>query len=475
MNLSIKKRFFPAMNYPLAEQIPIKYRLAVGLTPCLMFAMTGIVGYGTTNVLPEIVGKVGTVALYSMITLMIQVVSAAASPLAGSLGDLLGRKVLIIGCLIPFTVSVILIGLSVNPFMLCSSLLVMNISFSICQTSTSAMIYDAVDGALMSTLMGIRHSAGQVAFLLGPIVAGTLTTLYGVRLAYLIMAPLGIFSLILIICFTPNLKSSREHFNLDWSGITFLCISMTSISILLASGGVVFPWISVESLLLIVFFIGGGYLVIKTELKANNPILDLAILEHKEMVPILVYKMLMQTSNGAFGAYLILYCQKVMGLSPVETGLFGLARLAAVFGSSYVGIWIARKKCLNASVQLATFLSFVSGIILLFIYPQMPLWLLMAAHILMALNTSFGTIPLTLVPAIVLPKEKVGNGFGIFYFSENLGSVLGTAAAALVVNIFGDISVSYRYIALSFVFFSVLRFIYTVLKFSDLKEVLREI
>lgn len=472
--LQTKTSGFKSFKYPMTEETPMKYRLAVGLTPCLMFVMIGIIGYGTTNVLPEVVKNANAVAMYSIVALLIQVVNTISSPLAGCLGDVLGRKKLVIGCLIPFSVSVALIGLSTNIYILCISIFIMSFTFSICQSSTSAMIFDGVGGKLMSSLMGVRHASGQMAFLLGPLVSGALFTLFGARTAYILMAPLGILSLILVAVFTPNIKFENKSRRIDWLGTLLLFLTMGAICLLLSVGGTSFPWISVNSFILVSMFLLGGFLFYRTEKKAENPVIDLSIFKYREMLPILLYKLFMQTSNGVFGAYLILYCQQVMQMSPVQTGLFGLARIAAIFGSSYVGVWVVRKKRLVLSAHIASSMSFAAGLIVLFIWPQMPFWMLMLAQILISLNTSFGTIPLTLIPTVALPKEKVGGGFGVFYFSENLGSVLGTATAALLVNVVGGgaIVVSFRYIAASFLVFTLIRFYITIKKFPILKSVI---
>ncbi len=478
MYISEKTSVWRKMSYPMGEEVPLKYKMLVGLTPCMMFVLTGIIGYGTTNVLPEVVENANAVALYSVVTLLIQVVNTLSSPLAGCLGDIFGRKKLIVGCLVPFTISTALIGLSQNALVLCIAIFVMSFTFSICQSSTSAMIFDAVEGKLMSTLMGIRHSAGQMAFLLGPIVAGVLTTAIGARNAYLLMAPLGLISLILVALFTPDIKYQRKSSRIDWLGTLLLFLSMGGISLLLTLGGSSFSWISVNSLVLLLLFLLGGYFFYQTEKKADNPVIELSIFSHREMMPMMLYKILMQTSNGVFGAYLILYCQEIMNMSSAKTGLFGLARIAAILGSSFVGGWMARKKCLLASEHAATLMCFAAGMIGVFIWPEMPFGILMLSQILISLNTSFGTIPLTLVIPAVLPKEQVGNGYGygVFYFSENLGSVLGTAVSALIINLMGgDIGLSFRYIALSFVIFTIMRFFLTIKQFPALKNVIQKL
>lgn len=474
MKMSGEKSHFSAQYCPMTDNIPLKYRLASGLTPCLMFTMTGIVGYGTSNVLPEVTEHANAAIMYGMIALLIQVVSALASPLAGNLGDIFGRKILVVICLVLFTISSVFIGLANNAVILCIAVLTMSMSFSICQTSTSAMLYDAVSGKLLSMLTGLRHSAGQAAFLFGPIAAGILVTMTGVTKAYMFMALTGVASLILVINFTPNIKNEYKSSKIDWQGIVFLTGAVGSVSFLMGMGGERFSWLSLTSIVLILVCIVCSIMLYKIEKKTEKPVLDLTIFQCKEMVTILIYKLLMNTSNGVFGAYLILYCQEVMQMSSVKTGMLGLSRIAAIAGSVYVGAWTARKKEIMVSVHLATIMSLVSGVILLFICPSMPFIFLMLSNILMALNTSFGTIPLTLIPAAVLPKEKVGSGFGIFYFFENLGSVVGTAAAALLLNLVGhgSIEVSFKYIAASFVIFTLIRLIYSIIKFPVLKEVI---
>lgn len=422
----------------MEEQIQSSAKISLrGLTPCLMFAMTGTIGYGLNNVLPELVQQTNAMVLYSVLTILIQLVSTLASPLAGCFGDVWGRRKVVITCLLFFCISEIRVGFVTNPYELILVISVMMLTFSICQTSTTAMVCDVSSGEVRSSLMGIRHSSGQLAMLLGPVITGTLNTWFGIRTTYLLLAPLGVVSMILVAMNTPNIVYEHKSKKIDWPGILFLLLAMTGISILMSAGGTIFPWVSWCGISIMVLSAISTVAFGLIEWKEDNPLINFNIFSYTGMKPVMMYKLLMQISNGLFGGFLILYCQQIIGMNTMQTGFFGLARIAAILGSSVVGVWIGKKGRLTASAMTASLLTLTAEFMLVFIHKNTSFLWIFLAQILLSLSTSFGTIPLSLAMSEILPVELQGNGFGTFFFCENLGSLLGTALVALVINVFG--------------------------------------
>ena len=180
----------------------------------------------------------------------------------------------------------------------------------------------------------------------------------------------------------------------------------------------------------------------------------------------------MNTSGSLTTSYLVLFAQTIIGFSATQTGAFSMARIASIVCSIFVGQWIGQKKMYRGSFLISSLLTIVAIAILITINQNSTFVIIFAALILTYAGISFGTVPCSLLPAIILPAEQRGVGLGAVWFAENVATTVSTAVYALVINLCGgDIVNSYKYLVLTFLGFTAIRLIMQFTSFGGLKKI----
>jgi DHA1 family multidrug resistance protein-like MFS transporter len=117
---------------------------------------------------------------------------------AGSLADRIGRKPVLLVALSGLAVMVALVGLARTPFFLGIMMAGLGLCSGSAAASPGAMLSDVVPGGGTGTAVGVFRFAGDVGFVLGPIVAGATASAFGFEAAFAIMAVPVVLTLVLV-------------------------------------------------------------------------------------------------------------------------------------------------------------------------------------------------------------------------------------------------------------------------------------
>ena len=308
--------------------------------------------------------------------------------------------------------------------------------------------------------------------MLGPVLLGLLSDHLNARTTFLVIAPIGLVSLLLIIFLFPDIRYHSGNTKIDWAGTIFLTLAMGPITFLLSMGGEQIPWVSAQSFVMAAVSVASIFLFVRAERRASNPIISPELFQYRGFAPVLIYKGLMNTSGSLTTSYLVLFAQTIIGFSATQTGAFSMARIASIVCSIFVGQWIGQKKMYRGSFLISSLLTIVAIAILITINQNSTFVIIFAALILTYAGISFGTVPCSLLPAIILPAEQRGVGLGAVWFAENVATTVSTAVYALVINLCGgDIVNSYKYLVLTFLGFTAIRLIMQFTSFGGLKKI----
>ncbi len=273
-------------------------------------------------------------------TITAYLVSAtAATPLYGKLSDIYGRRQMLLLALSLFMVGSIFCALSQSVLSLSFGRAVQGLGggglISLCQ----AVIGDHFaprDRGQYQGYLSVAFTASNVG---GPILGGVLAQYAHWSLIFWINLPFGLIAIYLMNRVLSRRPSRRTSQNLDIFGSVMLVLFTLSLLFALSWGGTRYPWTSPEILglagvtvlLLIVF-------VWHTR-RAVNPILPLAVLRNRVVSPVATSNFFTMLISLGIGAYLPIYFQLVVGLSP---GVAGLALMGPVFGAMMGGVVMGR-------------------------------------------------------------------------------------------------------------------------------------
>jgi DHA1 family multidrug resistance protein-like MFS transporter len=129
---------------------------------------------------------------------------------AGSAADRLGRRPVVIPSMAALAILVSTLGLAPTPLILAGLMALLGIASGYAGVPPGAMLADVVPGERTGTAVGIFRFAGDVGFVLGPLVGGFAASAFGFRIAFWIAAVPLVIGLILALRTPETLLPAGE-------------------------------------------------------------------------------------------------------------------------------------------------------------------------------------------------------------------------------------------------------------------------
>ncbi|HUZ53233.1 MAG TPA: MDR family MFS transporter [Streptosporangiaceae bacterium] len=289
-----------------------------GLLLALILAMLDQLVVSTA--LPRIVGDLGGLNHLSWVVTAYVLASTITTPLYGKLGDLYGRKRLLIAAIIIFLVGSALSGLSHSMDQLIAFRALQGLGAGGLMVGALATIGDLVSPRERGQYMGYMMAAMMLAMIAGPLVGGYITDTLSWRWIFYINMPVGGAALAYIIA-TLHLPKHKVQHKIDYLGAGVLAIGATAIVLVTTWGGSQYAWGSVTIMSLIVIAVLAVAAFIWVENRATEPILPMHVFRNRNFT--LAASMSFLLGLAMFGAmtFLPLYQQTVQHASPTVSGL----------------------------------------------------------------------------------------------------------------------------------------------------------
>jgi EmrB/QacA subfamily drug resistance transporter len=238
---------------------------------------------------------------------------------AGTLGDMLGRKRVFLSGVALFTLASALCGAATSPLFLNLARGLQGIGGAIMFAVSLAILSQEFHGRERGVAFGIWGATFGAAVAIGPLVGGALTTWLGWRWIFFVNLPIG------ILCIVGGLRVLHEsrnegHGGFDLFGFATLTGGLFSLVLALLRGND-WGWSSgrvVTLYVLAVVLLVGFYFV---ERRSREPMLDFALFRVPTFAGAQIVAFAISSAMFAQFLYLTLYLQNVLGLSPIQAGL----------------------------------------------------------------------------------------------------------------------------------------------------------
>jgi EmrB/QacA subfamily drug resistance transporter len=241
----------------------------------------------------------------------------------GRLGDIYGRKRIFTYGVIVYTLSSLLLGVSVSSKMLIGLRILQGIGGSMMFSTSVAILTSLFPPHERGKILGINVAMVYIGLSLGPTLGGFLTQTLGWRSIFLFNVPLG---LVVIIFAFWKLKG-------DWAeakGEKFDLIGTIIYGIMLVS--IMYGFTRLPSSLgiaLTLFGVLSFFIFIVLELKMKNPVLNINLFKNSKPFTFSnIAALINYSATSAVGFLLSLYLQYLKALSPRDAGLVLLAQPA---------------------------------------------------------------------------------------------------------------------------------------------------
>jgi EmrB/QacA subfamily drug resistance transporter len=251
---------------------------------------------------------------------------------AGSIADLVGRKLVFVVGLVLFTASSLVCGLASSPLMLNVSRAVQGVGGAIMLATSLALIAQAFRGRDRGTAFAAYGAVIGAAVAVGPLVGGGLTSGLGWRWIFFVNVPIGALGVLLTITRVAESRDPDAR-GVDWIGlVTFSGSLFLLVYALIQSSAE--GWGSTE----IVGCLAGSVALLVAfavaELRQERPMFDLTLLRRPAFAGASLVGFALSASIFALFLYQTLYIQNVLGFGPLQAGLRFLPMTVLLFAVS---------------------------------------------------------------------------------------------------------------------------------------------
>ncbi|MBC3362397.1 MFS transporter [Pseudomonas sp. SWRI154] len=351
----------------------------------------------------------------------------------GRLGDLMGRRTLLLMGIALFTLASALCGLAPSLWMLIAARALQGLGAAIMMTLTMALVGETVEKAKTGVAMGLLATLSAVGTALGPSVGGLLISGFGWHAVFLINVPLGLLTLLLAWRSLPaGATATAGRVRFDGLGTLLLATTLGAYALAMTLGRGSFG--ALNAGLLLAAILSGG-LFVRVQRRLASPLIPLAMLGDRLLVSGLATNALVATVMMATLLVGPFYLSITLGLPSALVGLV-LAAGPCVAALSGVPAGRLADRFGARPMRLAGLATMVLGTSLLsLLSPALGIGGYVAAIVVTTLGYAmFQTANNTAVMAPVVDNQR-GVVSGLLNLSRNLGfftgaSVLGAVFAA---------------------------------------------
>jgi len=355
---------------------------------------------------------------------------------AGRLGDITGRRRLLLAGILVFTTASALCGAASSLSMLVAARAAQGIGAAIMLALALAFVGEAISKPRIGRAIGLLGTLSAIGTAIGPSLGGVLIAGFGWRAIFLINVPLGLLALGLAWRYLPadQPAAGTGRMSFDMPGTVLLALTLAAYALAMTLGHGKF---SVANLVLLVAAALGLALFLVVEKRSIAPLVNLARLRDPQFSAALLVSAVVATVIMATLVVGPFHLSDAMGLAPAQVGfamsvgpavaaLVGMpaGRVVDRFGARRITvIGLAGMACGAAALGMVPIAWGIAG----YLVPSM---LLTGSYALFQTANNTGVMK-------DVPAEQRGVVSGLLNLSRNLGLITGTAVLGAVFSIGG--------------------------------------
>jgi EmrB/QacA subfamily drug resistance transporter len=268
----------------------------------------------------------------------------------GRLGDLIGRRRLLLAGISLFALASVLSGLAPSLGLLIAARAMQGLGAAIMMALTMAMVGETVPKDKTGSAMGLLGTMSAIGTALGPTLGGALITGFGWQALFLVNLPLGLAALALAARYLPidRAAANAARARFDYAGTLILALTLTAYALAMTLGRGSFGPLNI-ALLAASLTCGGLFVLVQA--KVASPLIRLSAFRDRALSASLVMNALVATVMMATLVVGPFYLARSLGLAaamvglvmsigPIISALSGVAagRLVDRFGASFMVI-----------------------------------------------------------------------------------------------------------------------------------------
>ncbi len=238
----------------------------------------------------------------------------------GKVADIYGHKRVFCYGVIIFALGSLLVGLSPSIPFIISARVIQGIGMAMAFPMAVVLANRIFSGHQRSLALGILVTSAGIGQAVGPTLGGFISEFFGWRYAFLINLPICFASFLLIFYACAKDKTLNKKKNIHYLSVALITAGL---SLILLAVNQVKRWGATSTPFLACIASGLVLLilVLYTQRKIKNPLIDLTIYHSRNYAAITIGRALFQFNFAAIIFILPIYLQNILGYSPAISGL----------------------------------------------------------------------------------------------------------------------------------------------------------
>jgi EmrB/QacA subfamily drug resistance transporter len=238
----------------------------------------------------------------------------------GRLGDITGRRRLLLGGLMLFTGASVLCGIAPALWVLIAGRVVQGLGAATMMALTMAFVGETVAKERTGSAMGLLGTMSAIGTALGPSLGGILISELGWRAIFFVNVPLGILALLLVYRHVPpdRLRAKTNRVSFDNAGTLLLAVALAAYALSMTLGRGRFGTLNLA--LLLASVLAGGVFVF-AQAKAPSPLVRLTMFRNPVLSAGFAMSALVSTVLMATLVVGPFYLSRALGLTAAAIGI----------------------------------------------------------------------------------------------------------------------------------------------------------
>ena len=391
-----------------------------------------------STTLPRVAEALNGMALYAWVGTGYLLATAASILIFGRLGDMFGRKPLMLLSVLIVALGSIACGLSQTMTQLIIFRSLQGIGGGMMIATAFAAPADLFPDAKQRVRwMALVSAAFAMASGIGPVLGGAATQALGWRAAFFIAPIAAAGAFFLLARYFPRIRPIHDGSRkIDWLGAILLVLAvgapLAALELAFASGDHARPMLG---LALAVAGVAAIAILIPTERRVSSPIFPLRVLGGAESRLLNLAAMMVGAVMFVQIFYSPLLLQQVLNYTPSEAGLLLTPLVAAISVGSIINGRLFPKQ--SEPQRLMVFggcLLAAGSLMVLLISPGTSAWWILAAFFVNGCALGFLLPNLTLFMQMLSERRDVGVASALVQTTRAIGSALGTALVGIIIS-----------------------------------------
>lgn len=380
-----------------------------------------------TTALPKIVSDLGGLTYISWVVTSFLLASTVGAPIAGKLGDMYGRKVVLQCAIGVFLVGGLLCGVAGSMTMLILGRFVQGLGGGALIVVSMAVVADVLPPRERGRAQGALSSVFGFSTVVGPLIGGFLVQTVSWHWIFFVNFPIGVAAFIILSRTLPSRSDTNPH-KMDYVGSALLMILLATVVLIANLAGTVFAWSSLPVLILLVLTPMALVGFISAERWASEPVMPLDLFRIRNFQAANSVNFMVGICMFGTISFMPMFLQVVKHVDPIRSGLYLVAMMVGLIGTSFVaGRVISATGRYKFMPTASTALLTVAMLLMTTIGPQTPIWLITIFLFL----TGIGIGPTMSVGVVSIqssiPREHLGVGTASANMFRLIGGSIGTS------------------------------------------------